>query len=211
MHPEHTDGECALRYNDTDWQWVTQSYIESYTVTLSYSYIELHWVTQLHWVTVTLSYSCIELHWVTVTLSYSYIELQLHWVTLSYSCIELHWVTVTLSYSYIELHNYIELHWVTQLHLVTLSYTATLRWQYNHCDKKKRTRTPYRPLFEAPETTVFQEWQNKAQLQYSRVAEGKNCEAQNSNFCVKFCTLLSHSYHILSMLHLYEPKGRASV
>ena len=39
------------------------------------------------------------------------------------------------------------------------------------------TRTPYRPLFEAPETIVFQERQNKAQLQYSRVAEGKNCEA----------------------------------
>jgi len=35
---------------------------------------------------------------------------------------------------------------------------------------------PYRPLFEAPEITVFQEWQNKAQLQYSWVAEGKNCE-----------------------------------
>ena len=33
--------------------------------------------------------------------------------------------------------------------------------RYNHCDKKKRTRTPYRPLFEAPETTVFQERQNK--------------------------------------------------
>ena len=49
--------------------------------------------------------------------------------------------------------------------------------RYNHCDKKKRTRTPYRPLFEAPETTVFQERQNKAQLQYSRVAEGKNCKA----------------------------------
>ena len=39
----------------------------------------------------------------------------------------------------------------------------------------------------AGETTVFQERQNKAQLQYSRVAEGKNCEAQNSNFCVNFC------------------------
>ena len=55
------------------------------------------------------------------------------------------------------------------------------------------------------------EWQNKSQLQYSRVAEGKNCEAQNSNFCVNFCALLSHSYRILSMLHLYEPKGRARV
>jgi len=66
-------------------------------------------------------------------------------------------------------------------------------------------------LFEAPETTVFQERQNKAQLQYSRVAEGKNCEAQNSNFCVNFCALLSHSYRILSMFHLYEPKGRTRV
>jgi len=27
--------------------------------------------------------------------------------------------------------------------------------RYNNCDKKKRTRTPYRPFFEAPETTVF--------------------------------------------------------
>jgi len=44
------------------------------------------------------------------------------------------------------------------------------------------------------------------------MAEGKNCEAQNSNFCIKFCSLLSHSYRILSMLYfLYEPKGRARV
>ena len=55
---------------------------------------------------------------------------------------------------------------------------------------------PYRPLFEASETTVFQERQNKAQLQCSRVAEGKNCEAQNFNFWVKFCALLSHSYRM---------------
>ena len=66
---------------------------------------------------------------------------------------------------------------------------------------------PYRPLFEAPETTVFQERQNKAQLQYSWVAEGKNCEAQNSNFCVKFCALLSLSYRILSGSSLEKNHG----
>ena len=46
---------------------------------------------------------------------------------------------------------------------------------------------PYRPSFEAPRTTVSQERQSKAQLQYSWVAAGINCEAQNSNFCINFC------------------------
>ena len=78
---------------------------------------------------------------------------------------------------------------------VTVKRLPKLWNRYNCCDKKKHTRTPYRPLCEEPETTVFQERQNKARLQYSRVVEGKNCEAQilisASNF--------AHCFHILTV------------
>ena len=119
MHPEHTDGECELRFNDTELQ----------------SYTELHWVT-LSWLSyVELSY--IELHWVDwVTLSWiilSYTEL--HSYIVLYHYVTLHCVTLnhTVTLSYTELHSYMytELHWATQLHVywAMLSVSWILRIQ----------------------------------------------------------------------------------
>ena len=78
-------------------RWDTMTLIDSELHRVTLRVTQLHWVTLSYTVTLSYSYIELQLHW--VTLSYSYIELQLHWVTVTLS------YTTTLSY--IELHSYI--------------------------------------------------------------------------------------------------------